>query len=143
MLVTLDYKRQPKIKYRYGGSSIRATSQYRYGGNGILHTLLGSSNSGRLLANSLKNIINRTSKSNLVQKAVNAIQEGSLKAVSSQTQKAIENKLATVAKNRKANKKQKEIINNLSANLASTSIPSVSSIADIVKPKEGRGIVYD
>ena len=130
MIVTEARKRQSKNKYRFGGSSSRRTSEYRYGGNGILNNLLGRKG----ISNTVKNIINSVNKSGLIQKTAGAVQDGALKAVTSQTQKAIDH-LA----NNKATKKQKKVINNLTHDLASN-IPSVSSIANIIG---GKGIVRD
>ena len=134
MIVTTQHKRLPRRKYRFGGSASTVRSKYRYGGNGILSNLVGRT----VLKNTVKNLINSVGKSGLIQKAVETVQDGATKALSSQTQKGIHH-LVSKGIGKKRNKEQQNIVKTVTQNLAS-SIPSISSIECIVR---GRGIVYD
>ena len=129
MIQTSTYKSILRRKYRYGGSSYTNQSKYSYGGGGILSNLIRRTING----DTIKKLINTVSKSNLIHKAANAVQEGATNAVKAQTQKGLENLTSAVinsgSKKKQRSKEQRDIVN------ASTrSIPTIHS---------GKGIVYD
>ena len=135
------HHRNSPPRYKFGGSCHSHYSKYRYGGSGIFSNLIGK----RLIQDNIKHLINTTSKSKFAQKATDAVLEGAVNAVKTQTQKGLEHLTSTLAnksKKKKGLKKrsesQGEIINTLIHKL-SDSIPRNSSIVDI----NGKGIVYD
>ena len=117
-------------KYRYGGSSRSNYSKYRYGGNGIFSNLIGRK---LLHADNVKNLINTVSKSNIIQKATNAVQDGASSVLKWQAHQAIQDLVSKLISKKKSKKKKK--------NLAYYTIPTTTSIEGIVR--KGSGIVYD
>lgn len=125
-------------RYRYGGSSIVNRTKYRYGGNGIFTNLIGRK---LLSGDNVKKLINAVSKSNVIQKAANAVQDGATSAIKSQTQKGLEALASSVisSKKPKRTKEYQNIVNAVTQSLADT-IPTTASIEGIIR---GKGIVYD
>lgn len=125
-------------RYRYGGSSIVNRTKYRYGGNGIFTNLIGRK---LLSGDNVKKLINAVSKSNVIQKAANAVQDGATSAIKSQTQKGLEELASSVisSKKPKRTKEYQKIVNTVTQSLADT-IPTTASIEGIIR---GKGIVYD
>ena len=140
MIVKHDYSSK---KYRYGGSSININqTKYRYGGNGIFTNLIGR----RLLnADNVKNLINAVSKSHVIQKAANAVQDGATNAVKWQMHKGAHDYTSNLINNDKKPKKrrkyQNDILNRVAHSLADTIPSTTASIEGIVR--KGSGIVYD
>ena len=139
-------KRLSTPRYRYGGgSSYSNRTKYRYGGNGIFSNLI----SRKLIpdGNVIRKLINTVGKRNIVQKAVNAVQDGVTNTIKTQTQKGIEelasNAIARSKNNNKKKKKRtKEQQNILDTTIQSlATIPTTAEIEGIVR--SGKGIVYD
>ena len=139
-------KRLSTPRYRYGGgSSYSNRTKYRYGGNGIFSNLI----SRKLIpdGNVIKKLINTAGKRNIVQKAVNAVQDGVTNTIKTQTQKGIEelafnairNKKEKNKQNKKRTKEQQNIVDTTIQSLAT--IPTTAAIENIVR--SGKGIVYD
>ena len=125
--------------YRYGGSSLSNRTKYRYGGNGIFSTI-----GRKLIGDNIKKLINTVSKSNILHKAANAVQDGATNALKAETQKGLEQLASHVSdkikKKSTSSKKQiKNLVNTLTHRLSA--LPTTaSSIESIVR---GQGIVYD
>ena len=141
-------KRLSTPRYRYGGgSSYSNRTKYRYGGNGIISNLI----SRKLIpdGNVIRKLINTVGKRNIVQKAVNAVQDGVTNTIKTQTQKGIEelasNAIARISKNnnnKKKKKRTKEQQNILDTTIQSlATIPTTAEIEGIIR--SGKGIVYD
>lgn len=128
---------------RYGGRSLNLhRTKYRYGGNGIFSNLIGRK---LLSGDNVKKLINAVSKSNVIQKAANAVQDGATSAIKSQTQKGLEELASRVISQPKKKKKKRtrehqNILNTVTQHIADT-IPTTASIEGIVR--RGKGIVYD
>lgn len=134
-------------RYRYGGGSSSSNrTKYRYGGNGMFINLLKR----KLIpdGNVIKKLINTVGKRHIVQKAVNAVQDGVTDTIKTQTQKGIEELASNVIrntkkkeklKNKKRTKEQQNIVDTTIQSLAT--IPTTAAIEGIVR--SGNGIVYD
>ena len=139
-------KHKPASSYRRGGISHLKYSKYRYGGSGIFSNMFGK----KLIQDNVNHLINRVSKSQVGQKAADAVLAGTKSAIKSQTKKGIE-ELATQAVNKikeKTNKKkhtrtkeQNDILKTAIQSLTPINIPKTSAIEGIIK--SGKGIVYD
>ena len=137
-------KRLSTPRYRYGGGSSYANrTKYRYGGNGIFSNLI----SRKLIpdGNVIKKLINTVGKRNIVQNAVNAVQDGVTNTIKTQTQKGIEGlasnaiKYKTNKNKKKRTKEQQNLLDTAIQSLAT--IPTTAAIEGIVR--SGKGIVYD
>ena len=139
-------KRLSTPRYRYGGgSSYSNRTKYRYGGNGIISNLI----SRKLIpdGNVIRKLINTVGKRNIVQKAVNAVQDGVTNTIKTQTQKGIEELASNAIARSKNNKKKKKKRSKEQQNILDTTIQSLATIPTTAEIegiiRSGKGIVYD
>ena len=131
----------PSYKYRYGGIAKAGRMRYRHGGNGFFSNLLGSGS--QFMGETIKNLINSTSKAQLKHKVSSALIDGAAqslqpkKLVAHATTFAV-NKLIEKINKRKKKKKKK---NKKEKEEYKQQLPTSSYIEQVIN--SGKGIVYD
>ena len=126
----------PSYKYRYGGIAKAGRMRYRHGGNGIFSDLLGSGK--QLMGDTIKNLINSTSKSQLKHKASSVLRDGAIKALQPATTFAVKKLIEKISKKKKKKKKKK---NKKEKEEHKQQLPTSSYIEQVIN--SGKGIVYD
>ena len=141
-MITKHHRSSTTHKYRYGGSSRAIRTRYRYGGNGIFSNLIGR----KLAGDSIKSLINSTSKGKVAQKVATAVLNGTVKPKIEQVTSAAIDSIIKGRRNSKKNKKKKgeyqDILDTFIQNLrAKEEVPTASYIEEVIN--SGKGIVYD
>ena len=134
----------PTYKYRYGGTAQASRrTQYRHGGNGIFSNLMGK----QLIGDSIKNLINSTSKVRPHHKVSSRLVEGAAKAlppkgvVEQATTSAVNNIIKRIINRKSSRKKKKKEKEHEQEEEYNQQIPTSSYIEQVMN--SGKGIVYD